>query len=198
MHLGQIHPKWFWSRKLGPSPDFSKQMVWTPVHFISTPNTINTCHIYTNWLLFIGFCVCFFFLWTGLGWFCLVVVLLANLLKKSPCPGQDHETDGNTPRTHKTSNLLINVMPQDHGDPQRMCFGWDMTINDGFSLVQCLINNQVVVNERTLLLNTCSQLIQKDTWFRLFEEVIPLLGPNEHQNNSLGSSAPVLQNSYIL
>ena len=87
---------------------------------------------------------------------CLVIVSLANLPKKSPCHGKDHKTDGNTLRTHQASSLLINVMPQEHWDPQRMCFGWVMTINDG----QCLIKNRVVVtNERTLL-NTMLQLIQ--------------------------------------
>jgi hypothetical protein len=179
-------------------------VIWPPVHFILTPNTINTCHMYTNLLFFIGFCV-----FCSLDWFwdgrtsntnilCLVIVSLANLPKKSPCHGKDHKTDGNTLRTHQASSLLINVMPQEHWDPQRMCFGWVMTINDG----QCLIKNRVVVtNERTLL-NTMLQLIQtffinKDKWFRIVEEVIPLLGSHEHQNNSLGSSAPV-QNSYIL
>ena len=113
-----------------PLIDFRKWMVvWPPVHFIMTPNTINTCHMYTNLLFFIGFCV-----FCSLDWFwdgrtsntnilCLVIVSLANLPKKSPCHGKDHKTDGSTLRTHQTSSLLINVMTQEHWDPQRMCFG---------------------------------------------------------------------------
>jgi hypothetical protein len=74
-----------------------------------------------------------------------------------------------------------------------------MTIINGFSL-GCLINNQVVVDERTLLKTTTTidsnLFINKDKCFRIVEEVIPLLGLHQ-QNNSLAGPAPV-QNTYML
>ena len=115
------------------SPQISGSgVVWTPVHVIPTPNTINTCHMYIT--IFIDFCV-FLALWTGFGMGRLAITFLfylcftvANLSKKSPtCHGWVHKTDGNVPRTHQTSNFLINAMPQNHWDPQKMCYGWVMT-----------------------------------------------------------------------
>lgn len=43
------------------------------------------------------------------------------------------KTSGNTPGTHKIWNLLITVMPWNHWDPPRMCYGLVMAKNGFFT-----------------------------------------------------------------